>query len=340
MGSIIEEFILPKRWYIYTEDKEKFTILVKHIQDNFCWRHNTGLNYYSETGFYSKKPSGHTEITFEQFEKYVLKNKKEKIESILDEAKRKYPKGTKYIGIVNGRECEVIEDYRIRKKGHLGNYKDGVVGIEAGADYIYMGGRWAELVSKSKPKEEPIYDLSTVITRAVKANDPRIISKETGKTIEELCDKMVDIGSCKRGDWATWFNEDVLCRGLSCSDCIFNKSMKKVQAWLRQGSKDKFVAGIDIASEDSKSITVSKVSGGYSRPDDESFKRSMEEMRKYMADTICQSVKIHISLFGYSSEFKKSYEDKDGILITDIGEPKEIGIIEPEILKEDKITEI
>lgn len=82
-------------------------------------------------------------------------------------------------------------------------------------------------------KQKENYDLSTVITRAVKANDPGIISKETGKTIEELCDRMIgsgDSGGCKRGDWDIWLN---LCSGLSCGECIFNKGLDKAKAWLR-----------------------------------------------------------------------------------------------------------
>ena len=73
------------------------------------------MYYYTMGGYYSTSdtlhikgfssiPKGYTEITFEQFKKYVLKQSDEfeqpakdaSIEEILEYCKKKYPKGTKF----------------------------------------------------------------------------------------------------------------------------------------------------------------------------------------------------------------------------------------------------
>ena len=100
-----------------------------------------------------------------------------------------------------------------------------------------------EIDSVTKPKEitESIkttseqYDLST-ITRAVKNNDPSIIARETGKSIDELCE-LVDK---RNGNCLCPLTK---CEGLSCikNNCPFirrkGKTKESSKAWLRGKSK-------------------------------------------------------------------------------------------------------
>ena len=82
------------------------------------------------------------------------------------------------------------------------------------------------------------YDLSTTITRAVKNNDPSIIARETGKSIDELC-RLVDESpkSCLAD------KIKIGCPGLSCygHNCPFSqendKTKESAKAWLRSKSK-------------------------------------------------------------------------------------------------------
>lgn len=85
---------------------------------------------------------------------------------------------------------------------------------------------------KKDQKEE--YDLSTTITRAVKNNDPSIIAKEAGKSIDELCglvdEKTTSCLSCV---------DTMYCSGLKCAEdkCPFSQfngeTKESAKAWLR-----------------------------------------------------------------------------------------------------------
>lgn len=125
---------------------------------------------------------------------------------------------------------------------------DGIVGfLVSGTDNVYLkaDGFKEFMDSYSRPiNTQPIkttseqYDLSTTITRAVKNNDPSIIARETGKSIDELCD-LVDekTTSCLTEE------DNINCSGLKCStdNCPFSqlsgKTKESAKAWLRSKSK-------------------------------------------------------------------------------------------------------
>lgn len=125
---------------------------------------------------------------------------------------------------------------------------DGIVGfLVSGTDNVYLkaDGFKEFMDSYSRPintqsikTTSEQYDLSTTITRAVKNNDPSIIARETGKSIDELCN-LVDekTTSClTEGD-------NINCSGLKCStdNCPFSqlsgKTKESAKAWLRSKSK-------------------------------------------------------------------------------------------------------
>lgn len=57
-------------------------------------------------------------------------------DELLAEAKRRYPVGTKYIGLMYKFECEAEYEPYFRYDTH----------IDAGIDYVYMYGKWAEII--------------------------------------------------------------------------------------------------------------------------------------------------------------------------------------------------
>lgn len=81
-----------------------------------------------------------------------------------------------------------------------------------------------------------IIDVETIITRAVKANDPDIL-KESGKSFHEMCKDMPDIvGGCLGSQIVIG---TLGCRGLGCSDdhCPFYNgygdiSIITAKAWI------------------------------------------------------------------------------------------------------------
>ena len=123
---------------------------------------------------------------------------------------------------------------------------DGIVGfLVSGTNNVYLkaDGFKEFMDSYSRPiNTQPIkttseqYDLYATITRAVKNNDPSIIARETGKSIDELCE-LVDK---RNGNCLCPLNK---CEGLLCStdNCPFSqlscKTKESAKAWLRSKSK-------------------------------------------------------------------------------------------------------
>lgn len=106
-------------------------------------------------------------------------------------------------------------------------------------DQIITYSCWLDVFEKIETKKEmkEEYDLSTTITRAVKNDDPSIIMKETGKSVEEVCSWVEDKGCM------FLCGSECNCRGLSCYNdwCPFNGScLSKESAikWLK-GEIDK-----------------------------------------------------------------------------------------------------
>lgn len=157
-----EEFVLPEKW----------CLLVTKENQEVCndWREfdaEISVNHYMHNQHpdYSKRgiskaeiQKGYTEITFEQFKKYVLKeNDSKPVESntiqpkemnkeeLIEEAKRRFPIGTRYrwIGVEYVVENDTTNIYRPLLNG---------TEIDAGVckGYFYSGGKWAEIISTSE----------------------------------------------------------------------------------------------------------------------------------------------------------------------------------------------
>lgn len=74
-----KEFILPKKWCINMEDYKKGCVVANYIKpDHWYLKSPIKVKYFYFIGnkfdvWSKKKEKGFTEITFEEFEKYVLK---------------------------------------------------------------------------------------------------------------------------------------------------------------------------------------------------------------------------------------------------------------------------
>lgn len=174
---------------------------------------------------------------------------------LLEYAKETYPKGTKYKD-VDDVECAYVKE-NLRCFKTLG----GQVYITDGnGGSVYFDGKWAEAVSvpevsssnveDTKQQDNTKYDLSTTITRAVENDDPSIIVKETGKSVEDLCELVDRVnGYCLGSEFG------VLCSGLSCIlKCPFSKNpatKESAKAWLR-GSFKKSLSDYDAVRVDTQ----------------------------------------------------------------------------------------
>ena len=116
-------------------------------------------------------------------------------------------------------------------------------------------------INSPKPVVEPNYDTSTTITRAVKANDPSIIIRESGKSVDELC-RLVDesLESCLAD------KIEIGCAGLSCSghNCPFStfmgKTKESAKAWLRGNSSSKVESTSNTTTMDTNQFRVRCIS--------------------------------------------------------------------------------
>lgn len=88
-----------------------------------------------------------------------------------------------------------------------------------------------------KPKSN--YDLSSTITRAVKANNPSIIARESEYTLQEIVDSYVGSSSCSKYNFSKL--NKLGCQGLQCENCLFDidtYTKESVINWLLKDSND------------------------------------------------------------------------------------------------------
>ena len=180
----VETFKLPEKWVIKV-NLQNVNIVGKWFNENS----NTGNNDYNKTTVDESKPlynilhfpafeywginkhgdidkgiqNGYTEITFEQFKKYVLKEEDKPVltenltlpknlcvevpvkeESLLDKAKRLYPVGTKFKA---ARGHVIRNQYTVLHSSIFRLNSDNAVCIkESGNGTIYFNNEWAEIV--------------------------------------------------------------------------------------------------------------------------------------------------------------------------------------------------
>lgn len=172
------EFILPEKWCIkniddligdYFNNKVNSKCYTIDVHKN-CYLHslnlqNQGLISSSNKSFSEPyRRNNFTEITFDQFKKYVLKEEKLSPiqlaniehpelaiveESLLDKAKRLYPVGTKFINPNDNKECIIKEKGEYFKgnnniyhslKNDIYQYEEGLSGC------IYINNRWSKII--------------------------------------------------------------------------------------------------------------------------------------------------------------------------------------------------
>lgn len=175
------EFALPEKWCVkITKENAKTigdfygkhswngykTLIPKEEVGKYYTSHNvsSGTSVFSKDNgsyFHLSSPSeGYTEITFEQFKKYVLKSIETEVkpnvmnkEQLLEEAKRKFPIGTKFKAPDNNREYTVEGFDGIESNGWLTDYHvlACIKEHKGVGQYLYYHGKWAEVIEPVKP---------------------------------------------------------------------------------------------------------------------------------------------------------------------------------------------
>ena len=174
----MKEFVLPTHWSVKASNVEEDDILIKWRDGGHC--DEIGKSYMLSVKQWSPTNSGYTEITFEQFKKYVLKEtieepkvmekdwSKATKEELLEEAERRYPVGCKYwnlnlIGEKSNPNVKIenlpsiCEDALFKfsnTKSNDGEYTILVYGKGIARGWVYSNGKWAEIASLPEPKVE------------------------------------------------------------------------------------------------------------------------------------------------------------------------------------------
>ena len=214
-----EDFILPEKWCIKFTDENK-EVLIKWIKshDNFdlgfkemfegwCISDKGWDNSYMNWS--SSVPPNFSEITFDQFKKYVLKNSDKIEDSLIEEAKKRYPKGTYFypahlmkestfdfsICISNG-EFTIDEEDNIKV-----NITNPDTGIYAEPVVLHKN-KWAEIrkepkleqksestMQKIKHKDRVTCKIGSIII------DDAVISIENGRVF--ICQNQKEGAKCR-----------------------------------------------------------------------------------------------------------------------------------------------
>ena len=152
---------LPEKWCIKrnTSQNTLVTDYINRTYNTYYFDQVFSDDFYYSNGNHGSQIYG-TEITFDQFKKWVLKEnveeipiKKEELMDLIAEAKKRYPVGTEYYGIKHGKKIKALYEPTLRTTGHYSGIKEGVVGIEVSEDYVYLDGVWAEIISEAKQPE-------------------------------------------------------------------------------------------------------------------------------------------------------------------------------------------
>jgi len=160
--KIVKEFVLPEKWYIECNEENQdivsnwrgdfrdFKIPIGGVAGMYDWGTRISKEHNIDA---TPRENWGTEITFEQFKKYVLKEidwSKATKEELLAEAKRRYPGGVLVKSALSqypDHKKYVFTD-QIRYISNLGNIITNHITL-----YSKFQNKWAEIVEKPKPVE-------------------------------------------------------------------------------------------------------------------------------------------------------------------------------------------
>lgn len=161
--NITEEQWIPKvgEWVVFIPEIAKelgyythcwnkpYVIRIKEVSANSLTFSNKEMR---RVGYSTDTTCGNDIKCFRKALPHEIPNniepKEQSMEEILEEAKRRYPIGTKFknINTNNNTTYEIRNELQIQGTG-ISHY---------GIDYIYLNGKWAEIVKEVEPKLEPI----------------------------------------------------------------------------------------------------------------------------------------------------------------------------------------
>ena len=191
--TIPREFILPEKWQIKVTPENMDMVANWRTSGwlsakGYCVNKVKGCDHVGY--WFPEKQENYTEITSEQFKKYVLKQEngekdwtKATVEERLAEAKRRYPEGTKFKTATESSENIYTSD------GNAISWTSDIcpdtIANNPGQGLFYANGKWAEIV----PEPEEVFHPSTEQKESFRLNvqEYRPLEPLKGEQIQAFC---------------------------------------------------------------------------------------------------------------------------------------------------------
>lgn len=196
---------LPEKWYIKLTpdnhpivypfyDKQTGSECYDYYKIGYMTSHNfsgeviTGSGNSRKTSYHQDKiPDGYTEITFDQFKKWVLKESETSVtkqtNNLLEEAKRRYPVGTKFRVVHEPNVICTVENHETYP--YLTDTLINLYIIEKydspGAT-VYKDGKWAKIIEmpNSVPEYVEVFDNGKSYTTHSAAKEIGVVNYDVG----------------------------------------------------------------------------------------------------------------------------------------------------------------
>ena len=191
--TIPQEFILPEKWQIKVTP-ENIDMVVDWRTAGWLSAKGYCVNkveWCDHVGYwFPEKQEDYTEITSEQFKKYVLKQENDEkdwtkatVEERLAEAKRRYPEGTKFK--TAGENREIIYTSGGNAISWTSYIYPDAIGNNPGQGLFYANGKWAEIV----PEPEEVFHPSTEQKESswLNVQECRTLQPLKGEQIQAFC---------------------------------------------------------------------------------------------------------------------------------------------------------
>jgi len=158
---------LPPKWCIKFSSDEINKAINKHFRQCLFWENDGCYTafYWRSDNIYTQDVTDYTEITFDQFKKWVLGNPRK--EDLLAEAKKRFPLGTTFYPVSASTATVSKEVGTGTVKSELDIKWLGEEIINGSNGYLYSRGTWAEIVSCNTVAPTPDKIVSDMTLRVI-----------------------------------------------------------------------------------------------------------------------------------------------------------------------------
>ncbi len=250
-NNVAELTSLPEKWCLkITKDNLDFCKSLKNNELGYNLDYKYTIDcYYSpiktRSGFSgSINLEDRIEITFEQFKRWVLKEQSNNVvknekESLLEEAKRRYPEGAKFKCVNNNSRGEsTIVNHSLFE--YFKNY-----GIHQGNHWIVLYDKWAEIVKPFTPEHPEYYEYTGAEVKSKNFTVGKIYKIKNPSRLEKMGNFIDDTGNENGFGGTNYENFKPSTKEAFEIQEIRDSSSNLKVPGLREQIEPKYIIGID-----------------------------------------------------------------------------------------------